>query len=338
MVLAFPAWLSALVCATVLNAIWCRKALVVCAIAFVSCASAIWDFCPLNIINPSPRHYEKTPRFTLLTYNVTNFQDLTDTYDGDVNPTVAYILHTNADIVNLQESAPVAADNKIHFTQAQVDSLHSAYPYIITSGRTLTLLSKYPAEALHIPSDPKSKVTDRGDSDKIAGFRINIQGTPVTLFNVHLESYGLTKADKNLYQRITDLDDPDRRLRAMLRDVRTELFAKVQIAAVLRQREADRLVKLIEHFGGPNVIVAGDFNDAPGCYALRRLADCRLRQVYPELAFGPAITFHADRFYFRIDHILWRGNLKPLRLWKGKVQYSDHYPLTTAFAITAKAP
>lgn len=334
MVLSFPAWLTAIALMTVIDALWCRKALIVCALVYVSCASAIWDFFPLNVFNASMKRYASVPRFSLLTYNVSNMSDLTGKYPGNVNPTAAYILKVNADIVNLQECYPMAASSKRHFTQAQLDSLHAAYPYMITSGQTLTLLSKYPAEALHIPTDHTAKPKYRGDRDKIAAFRIRIQGTNVTLFNVHLESYGLTRADKNLYHQLTDLEDPDRRLRAMLKDVKSTLLSKVQVAAVLRQRQTERLVKLIDHFGGPNVIVAGDFNDVPGCYALRRLADCNMRQVYPEVCFGPAITFHADRFYFRIDHVLWRGNLKPLRMWKGSPPYSDHYPLIAVFALT----
>lgn len=333
MVLSFPLWLILIAVATLLDLLWCRKALTMCVLVLISCASAIFNFCPLNIVAPSAKKFADKPHFSLLTYNVAGFNDLTGEYPGDVNPTVAYILHVDADIVALQESHNIGKAPAVHLTDRQVDSLHAAYPYIITSGNSLTLLSKFPAEAIHIPDDPTAEPSARNDASKIAAFRINVAGTPVTLFNVHLESYGLSNDDKLLYHKVTDLDDPDQSLRSMLRDVRTELLAKVQIAAVRRQRETERLVKLIDHFGGPNVIVTGDFNDVPGCYALRRLADCKMREVYPALAFGPTISFHADRFYFRIDHILWRGDMKPLRIRRGNLLASDHYPFTAYFAI-----
>lgn len=323
-VLAFPYTMLVFLLVVVLDALWCRKALILCAIVLVGCGSAMWDVCPLNIFSPSASKYKDKPRFSLMTYNVASMKDLTLKYPGGVNPTVSYILNVNADIVNLQECYPIGVYKQWHITPAQVDSLHKVYPYIITSGSTLTLLSKFPAEALHIPRD----------TDRIAAFRINIDGTPVTLFNVHLQSYGLNADDKELFHKMTDLDDPDEGLRDVVKDVKKELLAKVQYAAVRRQKQTERLVKLIDRFGGPNVIVAGDFNDAPGCYALRRLEDCKMKEVYPALAFGPTISFHADRFYFRIDHVLWRGGMKPLRMWRGNLLSSDHYPFTTVFTLT----
>lgn len=334
MILTFPVWLTAIIAATVLDALWCRKALIVCVAVLICCATAIWDFCPLNVFNPSAKKYADKPHFTIMTYNVLSLMDNTGTYPGDVNPTIAYILHSNADIVNIQECYPITVSTNHHVTQEQIDSLHRVYPYIFTSGQDMTLLSKYPVEPLHIPADPSDSSGGINYSNAIAAFRINIAGTAVTLFNVHLESYGLSRDDKDLYQKVTELDESDIHLRSTLREVRTELIDKIQKAAVKRAAHTERLLKLIDHFGGPNVIVAGDFNDVPGCYALRRLGDCGLKQVYPELAFGPAVSYNTDRFYFRIDHILWRGAMKPLRLWRGNVRYSDHYPFTALFTLT----
>lgn len=326
-VMTMPAWIVLMLIATVLDALWCRKALILCALAFVSCSSAIWEFSPLNITRPDAAAYASCPRFTFMTYNVGNLCDQTETYPGGVNPTISYILRTQPDVVNLQEVIVLSAYKNYCITEAQIDSLHRAYPYIIWYGYSQVLMSKYPAEPIHTGSENKA-------GNEIAAFRLNIEGTPVTLFDVHLQSFNLTSEDKALYKDLTRLNEQDGNLRGTLVDVKSQLLHKIQVAAEQRECDIKRLSGYISHYGGPNVIVAGDFNDVPGCYALRRLGDFKLRQVYPEVGFGPMITFNRDRFYFRIDHILYRGDLKPLSITRGSIRYSDHYPLIATFAVT----
>ncbi len=326
MVLTFPAWLLLMIFVTVLDAFWCRKALVLCLFTYIACASAIWEFSPLNITGPSMKKYADCPHFSFLTYNTANLNDMEGSMPEDYNPTLSYILKFNADVVNLQEVRVLSPDRNLRISSRQIDSLHQAYPYVLHYGESQALLSKYPAECIHTGANNKP-------GNEIALFRLNIEGTPVTLINVHLQSYGLTPSDKELYKDITKLDESDGGLKNTLKDVRHTLLSKVQHAAVQRKLDTERVCDYIEHFGGPNVIVAGDFNDVPGCYALRRLADFKMREVYPQLGFGPMVTFNADRFYFRIDHVLYRGNLTPLRMRRGNSRLSDHYPLLVTFAI-----
>lgn len=339
-ILTLPAWIVLWFIVAALNAIWCRKALIFSILTFVACANAIWDYCPLNLFGPSTKKYAKCEKFTLLTYNVASFKDQNNNYPDGLNPTMSYIIRQNADVVCLQETeVPGTGPFKLyHIEASQVDSLNRLYPYRMVYGGFLTVLSKYPVEAIHTPrltDDPYHKWRQY----PIGLFRLNIEGTPVTLFNVHLQSYGLSLDDKKLYKDISDGKEiaeaaESRNVKESLREIRRQIFSKVHDAGVKRAFEAETLCKYIEKFGGPNVIVAGDFNDVPGCYTLRRLDDLSLKQVYPELGFGPMITFNADRFYFRIDHILYRGNLQPLHIRRGSTKSSDHYPLICTFAIT----
>lgn len=324
MVMTFPAWLLLMVLATVLDILWCRKALVLCLFTYIACASAIWEYSPLNIRKPSLDKYAKDPIVTFLTYNVTQFNNLSGTHTDGYNATVSYILKVNADIVNLQE----ASLGNAQIPAEQMDSLHKAYPYILQYSESQALLSKYPAESIHTPGQ------NNRPGNEVAIFRLNIEGEQITLINVHLQSYGLTDTDKELYKDITKLDDQDGGLKNTIKDVRHTLLAKIQNAVVQRKLDTERVCSYIDHFGGPNVIVAGDFNDVPGCYALRRLAEYKMHEAYSELGFGPMITFNADRFYFRIDHVLYRGALKPLRMSRGNLKLSDHYPLLVTFAVT----
>ncbi len=330
MVMTLPAWLILMTVFTILDLLWCRRILPLCVLVYIACAAGIWEFMPLNLRRPSLDKAAEHRQFTFLTYKITNFTDLTDRYPGDINPTISNILKINADVVNLQEAVVLTPAKKIRLGQAQIDSLHRAYPYIIMYGKSQMLMSKYPAEAIHI-GDPEK------NQGEIAVFRLNIEGEKVTLFDVHLKSYHLTDGDKELFKDVTDIKkdvDNEKGIKSTITDVKSQLLSKVQSAAEYRERDARRLGRLIERYGGPNVIVAGDFNDVPGCFTLRHLADFNLRQVYSDIGFGPMITFNRDRFYFRIDHVLYRGDLKPLRMRRGSSLASDHYPLLVRFALT----
>ncbi len=328
MVMLMPIWMIAIVTSTVLNALWNRKALIINIITFVACGTALWNFCPLNILGPSESKYENCPKFSILSYNVCNFESQDTIYPNDMNPAISFLIRSNADIVCLQEAAnfkPIS--NSIKIPAAQVDSLNRMYPYIMTNGRTQMILSKYPVES--VPTGYA-----KANSNEIAVFRAKVEGTPITIFNVHLQPYNLRPDDKSLYADITDLKKNKESVRENVSEIKSQLLRKIQTAAEGRELDAERLGTYISSLGGPNVIVTGDFNDVPGCYTLRRLADHNMAEVYPEVGFGPMITYYANRFYFRIDHTLYRGNLQPLKMTRPKTRNSDHYPIISTFAIT----
>ncbi|MDE6368731.1 MAG: endonuclease/exonuclease/phosphatase family protein, partial [Muribaculaceae bacterium] len=151
----------------------------------------------------------------------------------------------------------------------------------------------------------------------------------VTIFNVHLQSFSLVPEDKEMFKKLTRLKGSETEIAQM----RSHLVNKIREAAPQRVLDTEELIKYIRKFGGPNVIVCGDFNDVPGSYPLRMLADEHLKEVYPEVGFGPMITYNANRFYFRIDHILYKGDLTPLSMKRGSVKSSDHYPVIATFEI-----
>ena len=97
MVMLFPGWLLAMIVMTVLDAIWCRKALVICALAYAGCIHAILDFTPVNV--GTAKVAEGTPTFTLLSFNVQNFSSRSGEYPNGSNPAISYILDVDADVV-----------------------------------------------------------------------------------------------------------------------------------------------------------------------------------------------------------------------------------------------
>ena len=321
-VLSFPIWLAALAVVLVLDLIWWRRTALVAVAAIAAAWPMVRDTCPLNIGGGIPNGTPAERVFTLLTYNAYNFTDRTCSYPDDTNPGLSFILRTDADIVCIQEMQLFEQQPARHIWQAQLDSLHARYPYIVLSGYAVAIMSKFPVTPIHL--DVKSR--ERGNYCDVGAYVVEVEGRRLALFNVHLQSYSLTEDDKATYRGLTRLrPDED------IHELRNTLLYKLELAAMRRARQAQMLARYVEYYGGENVVVCGDFNDVPGCYTLRTLADAGLREVWPEVGFGPTWTYNDNRFYFRIDHVLWRGALRPVDIERIRVPYSDHYPLLTTF-------
>ncbi len=328
LVLTFPAWLLACIVVAIFNAFWCRQALIISAITIALSWSAITEYSPFNFTSPDASRYEGMPKIKLMTFNAFNFNDFqSNPYDQWA--TIRYIIEQDADIVNIQECPPLDVAGRYGLDEAKIDSLRAVYPYMYRYDNAQGLFSKYPAEMLY------SSTEKDGGGNAIVVFRLQVEGVPLTLINVHLQSYRLSNDDKKLYREITKLDDKDN-LRGTFKDVRHNLLSKVQLAAVNRAVEADTLAACVERYGNTDLIIAGDFNDVPGCYTLRRMNKLGMHNLYSELGLGPMVTYNANRFYFRIDHVLWRGNLTPLSIERGDTRVSDHYPLITTFVLGKK--
>lgn len=323
MAMTQPLWAGVAILMLVFDLIWWRKTAIVTSIGILCCAGPLWNLCPLNLPHRSLSVEQKARSFTLLTYNVYTMVDLANK-DGEPNHTMDYILESDADIVCLQELYVLMRSDVTHITDDQLKRLHRRYPYIIMSGYSQAIFSKYPVKAL--PVNYKRPDANGGD---FAAYQLEIDGQQFTIFNCHFQSIGLTSADKALYSSLTDLKGN----RSTLGTVRHQLISKLSHANQRRASQAEMVGRYIKHYGGPNVIVCGDFNDVPGCYTLRRLEEFNLKEVYPEVGFGPMITYNANRFYFRIDHVLYRGDFHPVSIKRGSTPSSDHYPLLTTFVF-----
>ena len=284
------------------------------AAALILSWGGIARYCPIH--KPKPIDCNG-PGFTFMTYNTYFFLD----YEGNEAPqnrTLSYILSQNADIVCLQESPTLSSPNPgLKISKAQIDSLHTLYPYRIPTEHGMNFLSKYPAKLIFD--------TIYSESSAMAIYRVKIDQREVTIVNQHMESIGLTQTDKELYQEITAHPNTD-----YLNEVKKHLLSKLVKAAATRNEQADQTAGKIEDTTG-NVIVCGDFNDSPLSYSVRRFRRMGFRNAYNELGLGPGITYHANRFWFRIDHILYKGNMEAQWLTRQRNKSSDHYPLITRF-------
>lgn len=319
--LTFPIWIVAAVVMAVIDLIFWRKSALLIVVALVCTAGPIHDFFPLNFTKPSVTEAEEARSFTLLTYNVFAFTAKNGVYPDSINATMEYVINSGADIVGLQEARNVEWPHKaLYISSAQCDTLKKIYPHRKTFHST-TVLSKYPFEVIEIARD---SVFD----DAVLVCDFELFGKKVRLYNMHLESFGLTDEDKMLYRELTEFEG-----RGKAGEVKEQLIDKLVAANRRRALQAQALRKVIRENPVKTTIICGDFNDVPNSYSLHVLEDMGFMQVYPKVGLGPIVTYNSDRLLFHIDHVLYRGQLKPLSLYRHKIRSSDHYPQLVTFCV-----
>lgn len=317
--MSFPLWILLNVINLAIDLLMWRWLAIVPVAAFAATIVPVLNFSPLNITSQGVKSNEKDLAFTVLNYNVMDFIDNQDKYPNDCNRTISYILSTDADIVCLQECEYLQPLAKYHVTESQIDSLKARYPYRAIGHHGQATLSKYPFTNINLG-------LSRLYSGDITAHLVEMNNQTITLFNVHLRSLRFNQDDRDAYLEFTDINSSNDTDLSRLLPLRDKLYQ----AAQHRARQANIIRAYLDQAGG-NAIVCGDFNDVPNCYAIRTISGDSMNDAYAENAFGPTITFNANRFYFRIDHVLYSGSLKAVDIERGNIPSSDHYPLLTTF-------
>lgn len=287
------------------------------------CSSPIYTFSPLNFSSSDISPEDST--FTILTYNVMNFNDMDEKKESGENRTLRYILDKDADIVLMQEGSAKIRMDKLDRIAPLMPEVEAKYPYREQRLRDLVIMSKYPYEI------DCEEITSNEPRKSVA-YKVNMNGKELYIIDVHLESIKLTEGDKALYRNITDISkSTDNLSEKTVEDVKSSLLTKLAKAFRRRAAQAKDLKAYIDSIGDKNVILCGDFNDTPSSFSHLTIMGNDMNDVYKECALGPAITFHANRFYFRIDHILYKGDIEAVDIERGNIKSSDHYPLFATF-------
>lgn len=263
------------------------------------------------------------PVYTLLTYNITHGTDMRQK-DLTRSTSFDYVMKTDADIVVLQEINAFDNTEIQHFPASMRDSLFAQYPYRIASEVShLGILSKFPVKVVM-----QSASTERWMS-KFVVYELNVQGKPLHIANCHLSSYMLTDEERKV---VTDVKGPESAKRS-LSEFKGSILTKLKESFRERSDDASQLREELNQINGP-LIVCGDFNDVPASWAYRTIIGDDLKDAWRETCFGATVTFNRHLFLFHIDQILYRGDLQFLKVKRGRLRSSDHYPLTAEFQFT----
>lgn len=273
-----------------------------------------------------PMHFASSPKnekrtFRLLTYNILHGWDQQDSLMRSGNRSFRYVLESDADLVGLQEVVDIDDPAEVPaFQGALRDSLFRKYPYMAGTTRCdLKVLSKYPVRLVH-------------EYPTFSLYEVKMPWGKLNWINMHMESFHLTDEERKVMREVLSVKDTEDGLKEM----KGSISDKLKSGFLRRAERSKDLREVINRTPGA-LIVSGDFNDVPESYAYRILRGDDLRDAYVDTSFGPMITYNRHGFWFHLDQILYRPDpLKALKVKKGRLKSSDHYPLLAEFEWEVK--
>lgn len=325
--MTFPAWIILMLVMVPVSFIIWRKSALLPTAALLIAMPAILTISPLHI-GGALSQSERAHSFSVMTYNVYGFVDHEFESDDSggkgakESRSLQQIIDTQPDIVCMQEGY-----NPNYRFKLQMDTINKIYPYsnFIPEGGEI-IFSKYPFKIVPTPQPA-------WHTAHYSAYELDVDGHPLLVVNCHLQSIGLTPDDKALYRELTDkrIESP---IRSELSKVKNSILSKLAIAFKLRAEQARHIRQFLEEHPG-NAILVGDFNDVQGNYAYRCICSAGMRDAYADSGFGPTITYIDNRFYFHIDQIFYRGDMRAVDIVRGDIKSSDHYPMTATFVWNA---
>lgn len=294
-------------------------------IVLILCIKPISTYFPLS----SETKIVPENSFKILSYNVRAFNWMRGE-DARTNPMFDYIKSYNADIICFQEFVVNKndKDTKGIITKPELRTILKEYPYYsITPIRDpsfpyfiygLACFSKYP-----IIKTEQLPIHSRFNGSTM--YHLDIDGKKVTLINNHLESNRITAEDKQLYKDFFKSKSTEN-----LDEVANNIQQRLGTAFAKREKQADFISDVIkkEKENSEAIIVCGDFNDTPISYTYNTIKG-DLKDAYANTGFGVGITYHENKFWFRIDFILHSNNIESYNCKVGNLKYSDHYPISS---------
>lgn len=283
------------------------------ALAILMSMPTILVHVPMSLTRHTPEEGDTT--LTVLTWNVIGFEPMGKS--GELS-TMKYILDADADVVLLQEGVLDVDDLLLQRgVKPYKDEVVRRYPYYSRGFHDIMIMSKRPYTVVPTPTMRQHYgVVDGNESyhPYCKAFDIAIGQHVIRFVNVHLQSIGLENCKKNQIGL---------------------MVSKVCDAARRRANEARMVRKFIDSCPR-DVILCGDFNDGPATYSYRTVLGDDLTDAYKECAFGPSNTYYHHNLYFRIDHVMYRGDLQAYSCECPIAGNSDHYPVLTRFKMTRK--
>ena len=147
---------------------------------------------------------------------------------------------------------------------------------------------------------------------------IDVNGTIIRVFNVHLETTGFNRVLRNAAKQ--ELSGRHVEDNALVRSI----YDNYTLGMVNRAIQADIVAKEMEKSPYP-IILCGDFNDVPYSYVYK-LMKGDLIDGFKECGKGFMFTMRGKK-KVRIDYIFHDKSLKGAEYYKEDLSYSDHYPV-----------
>ena len=291
--------------------------------------STVVTYCPVRFGYPSP---PAAPggfdTLRVLSLNADAFFRNPQNKELAELPAIRYINETDAQIVCLQEAFYEGEKGK-SVTEENILKFCPAYKYVkelgaqpSTSSR-IALVSKYPIGSMR--RLPIESVFNGG-----VVFSVRLPAGELAVYNLHLESFRVTKDDEELYLKDVQ-EDP------------LSLSGKVhrKLAPAFRTRALQCAVvrRDLEKQTAPYVLICGDLNDTPVSYTLSHVVPRGYIDCFKHAGRGPGLSYYMNWGAFRLDHAFASPSLIPVRAQiDTQADVSDHKPLLLTFLIPKPHP
>ena len=222
----------------------------------------------------------------VMTYNVRSF--IGDDGKRNIDSMVAMIKNINPDILCFQEFGFKDA------IDTMLKSMYGLPKSLNRSNLSPAIYSRYP-------------IVKAERIDTMRAFLwadIAVKDDTLRVFNLHLHSTTIRKADSNYIENHEYMNDEgsEEQIKSMV--------ARLTENNKLRAAQVDTITQIIAASPYP-VIVCGDFNDTPISYTYRKMSR-RMRDSYREQGRGYAHSYRGFFDMLRIDYILCSKNFEVL--------------------------
>ena len=279
-------------------------------VGLLLCFQPVRTYAPLNISHDPPADAMK-----VLSYNVCLFGAIHDD-KTQADKMLRYLANSKADILCLQEAS--CYGDAVEKVDKQLGTKYQYCDTVCREGDDiLRIYSRHPIVG-------KQKLLPSSNSASAAAFHLLVGGDTLTVVNCHLQSIGLSLAEKEAVSSMVHGEMQ----RDSAREESRYLVRKLCDAAQTRALQADTIANYIAALpANRSILVCGDFNDGPISYSHRTIGR-RLTDCFVASGNGLGISFHTSPFYFRIDNIMCSPDWEPVacKIDK-KITISDHYPV-----------
>ena len=307
---AFPAFMIANMAFLVLWTLVRLRNVWLPLLGFLIAYSPTQTYFPVNITTSRPAGCMK-----VLSYNILAFHSP----DGGPNRIMEYLLHSDADIICMQEYSQVSGQDSLW---RLVDSVYHYRDTLMAreegkpNSDIIGIWSKYPIV--------RKEILPLQSTYNIVGvFDVDIKGNVVHVINTHLQSVGLSTEDKDAFSAMVHGKTDS----IAVNQESKMLMHKIMDSSAIRAPQADVVNNYIRRHHDERIILMGDFNDPPLSYVHRTIAS-RLTDCYRTAGHGTGYSFHYHSMYFRIDNIMCSDHWKPYEcIVDNSIDNSDHYPI-----------
>ncbi|MDE7406891.1 MAG: hypothetical protein K2M76_00600, partial [Muribaculaceae bacterium] len=176
----------------------CRRLILIPVTGILLTIGPLLTYSPINFAKTGMDEADSCRTFSVLTYNVCGYADGSNLGQPvDSNLTVDYIIHSGADVVCVQEGRLLQDQNTwLAVSSEMADTLNMLYPYHESDTTRLTVYSRYPLTSEMLPL---SKI----GWGSFAKYHLTIHGQHIILYNVHMQSTGLSPDDREYYRDLT---------------------------------------------------------------------------------------------------------------------------------------